>query len=404
MKKLFLWIIWLLFVSSSAYGLSCAGFPTFDDLVEDGTIVVEGTIEDMEYIARDYEEDFCAQQWGNAVPGTYTYTISVDQVLKWIAPTVMILTREVYDIHCTRWGACTDMEIGKSYTIVTDDGSTLAEWMCSSCPYQEIVEDAGYDPATDETCQQYNDWCNTCSKSDMWIMCTEMWCENPGTPYCIEYVDPSPEPDMCICPMDYSPQCGVDGQTYSNACAAGCDQVEIAYAGECEFGDPDVCDRGYSGPVCGTNGISYEDICDMEAAGVTRAYDGFCVANPNPLNIVDAPNSCTSRYDGCNNCMITNSVLWWCTKRACFQQERSKCVAFEFVYLKPSHEQLIESVISTRLDTASTDDKTRVITKVAEKIDEINYTLSVSSFMQWSTALRNFQFTLEILWKIDSEL
>ena len=52
------------------------------------------------------------------------------------------------------------------------------------------------------------------------------------------------------------------------------------------------------------------------------------------------------------------------------------------MYLTSSHEQLIESVIDTWLESTSPDDKARVITKVAEKIADINYALSVSSFMQ----------------------
>ena len=31
--------------------------------------------------------------------------------------------------------------------------------------------------------------------------------------------------ELCICPFIYSPQCGADGNTYSNSCQADCDDV-----------------------------------------------------------------------------------------------------------------------------------------------------------------------------------
>lgn len=40
------------------------------------------------------------------------------------------------------------------------------------------------------------------------------------------------ENNMCICTEDYTPVCGEDGKTYSNACNANCEKVKYT-KGEC---------------------------------------------------------------------------------------------------------------------------------------------------------------------------
>ena len=42
----------------------------------------------------------------------------------------------------------------------------------------------------------------------------------------------------CNCIMLYSPVCGVDGQTYGNSCEAECEDIAVAYEGECEVTNP----------------------------------------------------------------------------------------------------------------------------------------------------------------------
>jgi hypothetical protein len=66
------------------------------------------------------------------------------------------------------------------------------------------------------------------------------WCgtPDPTDPPVLLPTDPvlpvEPIEDGWVCTADYSPVCGVNGKTYSNACMAAGSKVEVAYQGVCK--------------------------------------------------------------------------------------------------------------------------------------------------------------------------
>ncbi|KAF6204070.1 hypothetical protein GE061_002410 [Apolygus lucorum] len=108
--------------------------------------------------------------------------------------------------------------------------------------------------------------------------------------------------NVCICPMNYSPVCGSNGQTFSNLCALNChnkeknDDLVVVHHGHCssalqlklnkveEKSDDCVCTREYE-PVCGSNLKTYSNRCMFNCAAnkdksLRILYPMMCIIMP----------------------------------------------------------------------------------------------------------------------------
>ena len=98
-----------------------------------------------------------------------------------------------------------------------------------------------------------------------------------------------------VCTMDYTPVCGCNGKTYSNACVAEKNGLTSWENGECgspktsdcidesKINKDAVCTMDYR-PVCGCNGNTYSNACVAANAGVLKWKEGECASETPPTN------------------------------------------------------------------------------------------------------------------------
>lgn len=122
----------------------------------------------------------------------------------------------------------------------------------------------------------YQSPCHLACTNSAYVVVSQGSCQsNPPTGPIFGGGNPPPSNDPCVCSTNFSPVCGSDGNTYSNACFATCAGVTVSSNTVCQ-NCSNACPT-YISYVCGSNGVTYQNQCFLVCQGnVSLASYGRC--------------------------------------------------------------------------------------------------------------------------------
>lgn len=62
--------------------MSCASFPTFDEMIEESPIAFVGTVTNVNYFQDSSEDEYCSQLNSDLETGTYEFWFDVEETIK----------------------------------------------------------------------------------------------------------------------------------------------------------------------------------------------------------------------------------------------------------------------------------------------------------------------------------
>jgi len=132
---------------------------------------------------------------------------------------------------------------------------------------------AVFDPVCSKSGKTYSNACAAKCENDQVLTKGECKQENPA------FLKSTTE---CVCPAVYDPVCAKSGKSYSNSCVANCSNDEVISKGQCKklAKKPCACFDVYE-PVCSKSGKTYSNSCEAECQGEVVLKKGTCeVENP----------------------------------------------------------------------------------------------------------------------------